>query len=502
MKRSFLPTVFLLFTGLIMAQIPQTMSFQGLLLDANGDAVNGTRNMTFKIFRFTDGQEEWSETQSDVSVNNGVYSVQLGSVTPFSFAFDQEYELEILVEGETLSPRIPLSSSAFALGAYSVFGDSNVFPADGNVGIGTLNPDPNANLHIEVNANAQITMEDASGRWDINAGQDFFIRNGGEEVLTLFSSDKRVVIGNTTTQSNLSVNGSITANSFSGDGSGLTNLPLVWSGSPDISYTGGNVGIGTSSPAQNLDVNGSVSFNKFAGGVLSIEETAAGSEGGEIMLGYPGVTLPGGNSYHMDVFDQGSPDGIVLRFFSPTNTSLTLFEDGDAFFNQMLGVGNLAGGGGLSADVDGNLIITTSDPRLKNIFGENKWGLDFVNSLGRMTIEFRYKEGEFKNRLGWNAVEVMKKYPGFTGFYKRKRDDTWLWDYKDFLAPIYKGVSELSDDVSELRKRIAELETENTRLKQEKATLESKVKALDASIQRIEKILLIQSEKDAEASVR
>lgn len=60
----------------------QRISFQGKLLDTSNNPRNGTLDFTFRIFNAaTGGAELWSESQTGVSVNNGVFTTELGKVT-------------------------------------------------------------------------------------------------------------------------------------------------------------------------------------------------------------------------------------------------------------------------------------------------------------------------------------------------------------------------------------------------------------------------------------
>ena len=87
---SVLVVLFILVCGMNgMGQIPQTLSYQGVLTDDSGNAVSdGTRNLTFKLYdTATDGTQLWTETQS-VDVSNGLFNVILGSVTALTLDFD------------------------------------------------------------------------------------------------------------------------------------------------------------------------------------------------------------------------------------------------------------------------------------------------------------------------------------------------------------------------------------------------------------------------------
>ena len=99
------------------AQIPGLINFQGKLLDTSNNPKNGTFSMVFSIYNVaTGGSALWTETQPSVSVTNGVFSVQLGAVTPIPqsvFVSSPTY-LEVDIAGQTGSPRQELVTSPYA----------------------------------------------------------------------------------------------------------------------------------------------------------------------------------------------------------------------------------------------------------------------------------------------------------------------------------------------------------------------------------------------------
>lgn len=130
----------LLMTGFIFATDP-ILNVQGVLRDDSGQAVaDGNYQLSFYLYDSESGGSSlWNETYSSISVINGVYSANIGSVTSLGeLAFDVPYFLGISVNGGSEStPRIPLSLSPYSL---SVRGVDNVFPSSGNVGVGAPNP--------------------------------------------------------------------------------------------------------------------------------------------------------------------------------------------------------------------------------------------------------------------------------------------------------------------------------------------------------------------------
>lgn len=108
----------LLLSTVLSAQVPQTISHQGLLTDSNGNAVpDGDYDLTFTLSTSPNNSVQlWEETHQDVVVQNGLFNVILGSITPLDLPFDDVYHLGISVNGGTeLMPRIPLTSSPYSL---------------------------------------------------------------------------------------------------------------------------------------------------------------------------------------------------------------------------------------------------------------------------------------------------------------------------------------------------------------------------------------------------
>ena len=117
MKRAILiGTIIILFIPQVgWNQIPQTMSYQGVVTDINGVAVSGgSLDFTFRLWdAATAGMLYWDETQPGVAVaiNTGIFNVILGSVNPLNIPFDKQYWLGITIGTDPeLTPRVQLTS--------------------------------------------------------------------------------------------------------------------------------------------------------------------------------------------------------------------------------------------------------------------------------------------------------------------------------------------------------------------------------------------------------
>ena len=102
------------------AASPQSISYQGYLVDNNGVAVNEILKVTFKLYDVsTGGTALWSET-NEVSVSNGLFTVKLGSLDnplPRSSFKNQLWLGTTVNPDQELSPRQQLDVVASAMHA-------------------------------------------------------------------------------------------------------------------------------------------------------------------------------------------------------------------------------------------------------------------------------------------------------------------------------------------------------------------------------------------------
>ncbi|MGH7596676.1 MAG: hypothetical protein ACREOI_10010 [bacterium] len=142
------------------AQIPRTLSYQGVLTDNAGKPrPDGNYTFTFRFYTSpTGGTAIWSESRS-LPVKNGLFSTMLGEQTTFGAAvkFDKPYWLSIQVGNEPeLSPRIALTSVGYSFSSLRAdtasvsvasladttwrHSGANIYRLNGNVGVGTTAP--------------------------------------------------------------------------------------------------------------------------------------------------------------------------------------------------------------------------------------------------------------------------------------------------------------------------------------------------------------------------
>ena len=111
-------TMVLFVASLSSADVPRMISYQGKLTTASGGCLNDTVQMTFSIYPDTLGSlADWSETQTQVVVQEGIFNVLLGAVDTIPQAvFDGSVKyLGVQVESDPeMTPLKPIVSVAYA----------------------------------------------------------------------------------------------------------------------------------------------------------------------------------------------------------------------------------------------------------------------------------------------------------------------------------------------------------------------------------------------------
>ncbi len=108
----------LLIVSISFGTINEKLTYQGKLTDVSGIGINDALDITFNIYDVeTGGSALWTEAHSAVTVQKGLFSVVLGESSPITLDFDGEYYLEIVVDGDAMSPRSPITAEGYAFRA-------------------------------------------------------------------------------------------------------------------------------------------------------------------------------------------------------------------------------------------------------------------------------------------------------------------------------------------------------------------------------------------------
>ncbi len=126
----------------LVAQTDTTFTYQGSLVDS-GALANGSFNMTFALFDALSGGGQVGSTivMNGVPVTDGLLTAELDFGTS---AFDNTGRwLEIAVNGNTLSPRQPISRSPYSIQTRGIVVDQDL-----RVGVNTATPSAETQLHV------------------------------------------------------------------------------------------------------------------------------------------------------------------------------------------------------------------------------------------------------------------------------------------------------------------------------------------------------------------
>ena len=227
----------------VSGQIPRLINYQGVLTDDMGVVVSdGSHNMTFRLYDVPSGGSHlWEETIA-VNVSKGIFNTTLGHDIPIDEDFDKPLYLALEINGGgELSPRRIFTANAYAFSARALYGVSNIFPAEGNVGIGLTSTE--APLHIYTT----ITDPNTPALLIQNAGNHSLI---DFKLATVTEARIRYSSSNDFFFGTLTANGGVSLRT-----NDLTRLRITGPG---------DVGVGTVGPLEKLDVNGAIRLGTTA----------------------------------------------------------------------------------------------------------------------------------------------------------------------------------------------------------------------------------------------
>ena len=251
------------FYSLSYAQVPQMMNYQGKLTTPAGAIIDTTVSIEFKIYDDSvGGTILWSETQSSARVENGIFSVYMGSVNPIPFDIwgsGPRYLGVTVGTSPEMTPRKPMVSVPYAQHSGDWFSEGgNIYRLTGRVGIGTANPlGP-----LQVGGGTFIVTDDnwvgigtttPQSELDVHGtirAEHYLCSNGGDLIYPLDATIE--VVENAFGCWGIKATGGTGVNDFDWD---RTFYPDVVTAYGNTDYPTRNVGIGTTAPTTKVHIH-------------------------------------------------------------------------------------------------------------------------------------------------------------------------------------------------------------------------------------------------------
>jgi hypothetical protein len=321
---SFLIFLFL-FSTLCYAGVPQMINYQGKITKPTGALVDTTISMTFAIYTDSTGTDSiWSETQSSVVVQKGVFSILLGSVTPIPDSiFDGSIRYLAIKVGSDpeMSPRKAIVSVAYAMRAGTVEGTTG----------GTIHGDV-ALVDSLADTTFSIVDGDVHAQGNIQSGNSLILK--GEEYKLVSSigemyfgrengsfGDIKVGIGTTTPSVTLDVNGVVEASRFFALDDYLIDGRTVLSSGGSV--WDGNIVVGVGAE------------HSYPGNWATLVGDSAGANGGGDYVTYVGWKA----GYHPNWSNTGDDNTFIGAWAGMGNT----IGHRNTFVGLRAGSGNMTG---------------------------------------------------------------------------------------------------------------------------------------------------------------
>jgi hypothetical protein len=166
----------------VYAAVPHLLNYQGRLTDTSGSPLNGSYNLTFRIYDAeTAGNLLWQETHAGAVIQKGLFGVLLGSVTNLDLPFDKPYFLEIKVGNEVMNPRQAITSAGYAIRAKNAESSDKIKADSADTAPGYLS-DKVDNSTIQVNSSDKLEVKGGLAQYIKGRGNNYKIDCGSVSV--------------------------------------------------------------------------------------------------------------------------------------------------------------------------------------------------------------------------------------------------------------------------------------------------------------------------------
>jgi uncharacterized coiled-coil protein SlyX len=386
------------FTSTATAQTPVEVPVQGLLTDAEGNALDETVSATFRIYQDDASSPPVWESTVDVAVDQGLFEVYLGANEELDaqiFHANPAAQMSIQIEGDEESPRMSLGAVPSAAHAVTATTADDAQTLQGQTPDELTQPEPASETTFD-DSSAQLGASDTQAAIEALTQRLEALEQDNQDlksrVSTLESVDVQALEGrvssNETTVSDLDSRLSTAENTISNHASQISSLQgTVGSNSSSISTNASNISTNSSNisslqstvSTNTSDISTNASGISSNSSAISSLQTDVGDNSSSIgslqnktasmstttINGQSAVTFEGVNVHIRN--GTGSTDGTVngtgnlIVGYDESNSSTT--KDGSHNIvlgerNSYTSYGGFVGGEGNSIEAGGASVFT------------------------------------------------------------------------------------------------------------------------------------------------
>lgn len=274
------------------ASVPRLINYQGILTDAAGVVLEGTHNLTFRIYEdSTATTAAWTEVHPAVSMSKGIFSVILGGLTPIAdevFAGSSCWLGIAIDASQETAPRMRLTSVPWAIrsavadsarvagsgsGGESLWSSTgeDIYRLSGKVGIGTSTPTEELHIKSASTSTATVLLQRGDNPSETytylgDSGTAGYLRKRAETGAPYIDFDALAIDGTSNATfrffRNTNTTGAKRLQLLRGNNTTTVDAEIGVDGQKSFfQRNGGNFGIGTSSPLDRLHVAGGAIFD-------------------------------------------------------------------------------------------------------------------------------------------------------------------------------------------------------------------------------------------------